>query len=478
MTTEAAIPTPSPIQEALFTKEEIRATCTPPERALTTLDKIRALRIYDAGESLVASGFNDAVSTIRNGFRIAWGFDNKVVSRLASVFVIPLTLVAGVLLLIDGIADLRKAQSIDYKEGKINALVNEMGQAVLTIVAGTLWAVCQFVESPLGTTTAKVIEFMGNYVINPIFILSSLIGLVFTSRKLYRVVKFEDEFFEIVAKKPEDEAQASKAPAEQKKKDAAEATGSAKPHRKHRRRISLDQKQKRELLQFFKKHLCLSEQEKEKIKQEILSKESQKKLFREVLKQHPELDHAQLEEAFAAENPSQLPQDVIALLDPLRKEFQAMLKQQTEKRMDNARAVKKEEFESKTNGECSQMILGNLVAWEAGNNKGETASLTEAAQKVRETLFWNKVILGAKIAILVAGIVGMILFTVFPGGLPIIALISIATGVVWVLLDIRGSALWPKIRHYFLTEEFEKKQPREKIVLQPFSPRANVTCWA
>jgi hypothetical protein len=115
---------------------------------------------------------------------------------------------------------------------------------------------------------------------------------------------------------------------------------------------------------------------------------------------------------------------------------------------ESAMKVKKARFERRVNGECSDLIMENLESWKKG--RCGRVSVAQVVAKVKATIFCNKVILGLKIAILILGIAALIAFTFIPAGNLVIFSVFLITGIIWIALDLRGSAYWPRIRRFCL----------------------------
>jgi hypothetical protein len=133
-----------------------------------------------------------------------------------------------------------------------------------------------------------------------------------------------------------------------------------------------------------------------------------------------------------------------------------------EKLRKDALSRQKAYLERRLNPECYSLMLSYLKgelanASDAVNPAGavpvEKIALEQVRQKITDTIWWNRFVLGVRIAITIAGIAALIALAIFPCGYLAIFLVLTITTICWVILDIRGSALWPKIRHALTDED-------------------------
>ncbi len=345
--------------------------------------------IYDFFANIVANFSCDSACTSRQLFRVLSAC-LLVPAEMAKEFVskaeytaAPLCIVQGLAAFLIGGKVFVDERKIGDGEGKVQTGINLLLQGVFGTAAGSIWTA----SIPYGATA---IGQMLNTAVCPLFAVGSFVNLVFTSLRLHQVRMFEKEFVSCLQ---EEKGRPMNA--------------------------SLKAKSRANVLDLLDRSLRLSlEERKEMI---AVARENKKKIEAEVRKKNPTWSGWRI-----------------------RSEAATLYKLDLKARMQNALKVKKAYFERRVNSECYEVVTENLDAWKSGR-KG-SVTMEQAVKKIQQTIFCNKVILGVKIAILILGIAALIAFTILPIGNLAIFAVFLATGIIWMALDLRGSAYWPKIR--------------------------------
>ncbi len=293
--------------------------------------------------------------------------------------------------------------------------LNLIVQGIFNIVAGVLWAVVYW-SAVFAATTAGIL--IGTVACPLLFAASCLFNLVLAVKKLINLIEFNKEFRKCFTKTASGE----------------EVVDEGK------------------LQAFIQKCLLITEGDEKKIDDE--AKVYCKKM---ILKNHPEVVVSKSGPVFTEEFTQVRFDD----------EVQKMLGRVKEALRKTTLETKKAYLERRLNSECYEKMHQYL----AGT---ATFKAEQLARKITNTIWWNRFFTVVKIVILVAGIAALIALTICPAGHLAIFLVLFITLLCWVILDLRGCALWPKIRRHLFGDETEDEEPsrkQKKVTQGPAIPR-------